>query len=150
MTLGVVIYGLLDFLVLSREKGGPDLGEKSRVAQDFSAGAMAQISRIEIQNKKSNYQAWTSRIESDWEQDPFIRYDRPKAKKKARQTSSDSELVFSGYMLVGDKGFAVINGMEYKVGETILPQGYLVKKITTAKVMLQRESEHIVLYLKEE
>lgn len=86
MTLAAVLYGLLDFLVLSRrESGGPDLAKKSQIAKGFSASAMAKISKIEIQNKKSNYQAWTSRIESDWDQDPFTRYNRPKTKKKVQQ-----------------------------------------------------------------
>ena len=151
MTLAAIFYGLLDFGVLSRrESGDSGFAKNSQIAEEFSASAMAKISRIEIQNRKGNYQAWTSRIESDWEQDPFIRYNLPKTNKKSQQISSDPGLVFSGYLLVGDKGFAVINGMEYKVGETIEPQGYLVKKITTAKVILQLESEQIVLYLKED
>ncbi len=149
LTLGIVIYGLLDFWVLSREKGGPDLVEKSRTAQDFSARAMAKISKIELQDNKRNWQAWTSRIESDWDQDPFVRYSEPKTQKN-KGISSGAGLIFSGYMLAGNKAFAIINGMEYKIGEIIDPQGFLVKKITPAKVILQRKSEHIVLYLKEE
>jgi len=150
LTLAIVLYGLLDFLILSRGTGDPYLAEKSQTAKDFSTGAMAKISGIEIQDKKSNWQAWTSRIESDWDQDPFARYTRPKKEKKATRISSGAGLVFSGYMRMGKEAFAIINGMEYKIGETIEPQGFLVKKITSTKVVLQRKSEHIVLYLKEE
>jgi len=91
----------------------------------------------------------TIRIESDWNKDPFVRI-RPPKKRLARRASQATGLIFSGYMVMGDKAFALINGMEYKIGETIVPQGFLVKKITARKVILQRKSEHIVLYLKED
>lgn len=152
LTLAAVLYWALDFMVLSRKNSGsnPGFGETSQQVKNFSAGAMAKISRIDIQAKESNWQAWTSRIESPWDQDPFLSHTRQETKKKVRQLSPGDGLIFSGYMLVGDKAFAVINGMEYKRGETIEPQGFVVKKITSAKVVLQRKSEHIVLYLKEE
>jgi len=58
LTFGVVLYGLLDILVLSGKTGGskPDLAKESRNTADFSAKAMARISKIEFLEKKKPLQ----------------------------------------------------------------------------------------------
>lgn len=47
-------------------------------------------------------------------------------------------LVYSGYMKVGQKVYAVINGMEYARGDELAEGGYVVQGIDKTNVLLER------------
>ncbi len=48
------------------------------------------------------------------------------------------ELVYSGYIRIGQKIFAVINGVEYSRGDELAEGGYLVQAIDKNSVLLER------------
>jgi hypothetical protein len=47
-----------------------------------------------------------------------------------------NQFVYSGYLKMGRRGIAIINGMEYEVGEAIEGAGYTVEQIAASKVVL--------------
>jgi hypothetical protein len=47
-------------------------------------------------------------------------------------------LAYSGYIKVGTKTYAVVNGMEYAVGDELAEGGYQVKAIDKSFVLLER------------
>lgn len=49
-----------------------------------------------------------------------------------------AEIVYSGYIKVGQKLYAVINGVEYTFGDELAEGGYVVKSIDKNNVLLER------------
>jgi hypothetical protein len=83
------------------------------------------------------------RAEADWGKNPFWEKGsyREWANRDNTKTSDDpaSKIIYSGYVDVGKKKLAVINGLEYSVGEQLEVNGYVLKKITAAKVFISNK-----------
>lgn len=50
----------------------------------------------------------------------------------------DGDIVYSGYIKIGPKIFAVINGVEYARGDELAEGGYMVQAIDKNSVLLER------------
>jgi len=78
------------------------------------------------------------RAEADWQKNPF--WERHSYKEWAAREGaagvSESKIIYSGYVDSGKKRLAVINGLEYRVGEQLEMEGYILKGITPSKVLL--------------
>jgi hypothetical protein len=78
------------------------------------------------------------RVEADWPSDPFL-------EKKLTIPSADRaaagqrpvEFSYTGYLDVGSRRLAIINGMEYLEGEPMETGGYVVRSIDPEKVVLE-------------
>ena len=85
-----------------------------------------------------------SRAETEWKQDPMITADltdKPKEeidrqKKIIQETGPRPNLTYTGFMQMGDKKFAIINGFEYAPGDQLIEGGYKVASITPTKVII--------------
>ena len=51
-----------------------------------------------------------------------------------------SKIIYSGYVDSGKNKMAVINGIEYRIGEELKEEGYILKQITPSKVMIFNKS----------
>ena len=80
------------------------------------------------------------RAEADWERDPFWErsFYKEWAGRDAAKTAEDpaAKIIYSGYIDVGKKKMAVINGLEYSVGEQLEAGNYVLKKITASRVLI--------------
>jgi hypothetical protein len=78
------------------------------------------------------------RAEADWQRNPF--WERHSYKEWAAREGaagvSTSKIIYSGYVDAGKKRLAVINGLEYRVGEQLEMEGYILKGITPSKVLI--------------
>ncbi len=156
VTLMVFAYGLIDFFILPKNNNRLDTGQAiahtHKTVADFANRSMARISKVDNPIQQNNLQILISKIESDWDQDPF---GQPLEPDTVTAGSSSPPLlvpgfVYSGYMHVGDVSFAIINGIEYRKGETMPESGYKVITITPKKVVLQKNTGQIVIFLKGE
>ena len=50
--------------------------------------------------------------------------------------SAAHDIAFTGYVAIGNSVLAILDGLEYRVGETVADTGYVVKSITPGKVVL--------------
>lgn len=50
--------------------------------------------------------------------------------------SAAHDIAFTGYVAIGNSVLAILDGLEYRVGETVADSGYVVKSITPGKVVL--------------
>ena len=76
--------------------------------------------------------------EADWQKNPFWeRYSYKEwAAREGAAGVSASKIIYSGYIDSGKKKLAVINGFEYRVGEQLEMEGYILKGITPSKVLI--------------
>jgi hypothetical protein len=85
-----------------------------------------------------------SRAETEWKQDPLITAElteRPQDEIKKQQqviqaASPRPNIAYTGFMQMGDKRFAIINGFEYAPGDQLLEGGYKVSSVTPSKVVI--------------
>ena len=97
------------------------------------------------------------KAEAAWQQDPFLEIRKPQAPRPEATAAKDAgrlpgNLVYSGFIELGAKRMAIINGMEYEAGDTVNPGGFTVKSVLPTKVLMaspQREGAAIELPLKD-
>jgi hypothetical protein len=96
------------------------------------------------------------KADAAWKQDPFLEIRKPPPPRPetaaVKDTARPGSLVYSGFIEVGAKRMAIINGMEYEAGDTVNPGGFTVKSVLPTKVLIgspQREGAPIELPLKD-
>ncbi len=85
-----------------------------------------------------------SRAETEWKQDPMVSAeltDRPRDEIKKQQQVIQAarprpNLTYTGFMQMGDRRFAIINGFEYAPGDQLMEGGYKVSSVTPNKVVI--------------
>jgi hypothetical protein len=85
-----------------------------------------------------------SRAEKEWTQDPFLDSKSYKAWTQARAAVKEGagaaekkiEFVYSGYLGLGKKRMAVINGVEYKEGEALDIGGFVLNSVSPTRVVI--------------
>jgi hypothetical protein len=92
-------------------------------------------------DKLNDFDAYVIRkIETDWSKNPFWKKDLYKewaAKEDAAKGGGTAaKIIYSGYVDSGKNKMAVINGLEYRIGEQLEIEGYILKKITSSKVII--------------
>jgi hypothetical protein len=79
------------------------------------------------------------RMETDWVKNPFWKKDSYRAWANREGFASGSALakiIYSGYIDSGKYKMAVINGFEYRIGEQLEIEGYVLKQITPSKILI--------------
>lgn len=71
-----------------------------------------------------------------WENDPFIAPQEQKQTKKIVLPPLPKDLRYTGYLKMGEQTLAIIDGMEYQVGETLLKSQYLIADISPRQVVI--------------
>ena len=103
---------------------------------------VAEASRAGL-SKKDKY--IISRAESAWKQDPLTTVeltDRPedeinRQKKQITQTTGPQlNVSYTGFIQMGDKKFAIIDGLEYTAGDELVQGGFEVRSITPRQVVI--------------
>jgi len=57
---------------------------------------------------------------------------------------------FSGYLAVGNKVFAILDGNEYQAGEKLLDSGYTVEKIFPGNVVIRKiDGTELIVFMEE-
>lgn len=106
------------------------------------------------------------KAESKWAKDPFFEKkisvvkEKEKAKKVEAEVEAEPEaevlpevtFSYSGYMKMGDRKIAIIDGMEYQTGEEIGPGGFIIRAIYPNKIVvgIKGKEEEITVPLVEE
>ena len=104
------------------------------------------------QQKTSEIEKHMVELAADpWTKDPFLspskglHSEKPDTLQKAEKQSARSEKqsapiadnwIYSGYLEVGGKRLAIINGQEYEEGESLYPIGYYLHRIHKNQIMI--------------
>ena len=148
-----IIYGFYD-LVLSRQfKKQKQVQVPVRTMVGIPATGMAQatlndrkliteISSVLKEDetvKTSRYIA--ARVGESWENDPFSAvHDAAAGREETLVTGLDKgKITYNGYVEIGSKKVAIINGTDYKVGDELEIGGYRIVRITESGVVLENK-----------
>jgi hypothetical protein len=141
MALAALFYGVLEWGVFSSDKPPVSPVAENKASSAHTADKMmAKIAQVEIEHPHKK--EIVAKIETPWEKDPFVQSE-PK-NESSEVTSPETEfflpdLVYSGFIFSGDRAMAIIDGNEYFVGDTIVDTGYRVIRITSDKVVIQKD-----------
>jgi hypothetical protein len=47
-----------------------------------------------------------------------------------------SEAIYTGFLRMGEKKLAIINGMEYEAGDILEPDGFIIRSISPSRVVI--------------
>lgn len=91
-----------------------------------------------------------------WINDPFLSsdarlsdtYQRDVSENTAAPSDAQLKLVYSGFLEVGARRLAIINGMEYSSGEAIDARGYYLRRIQPRQVEIGKRNAPDVIILK--
>jgi hypothetical protein len=136
-----ILYGAFAYL-----SGGPLLKEAIKKSDNKEQNVLiSSITGELMKNPLSVVDVYIiSRAETDWQRNPFMErgsYKEWASKDSAKGgLSPEAKIIYSGYVDSGKKKMAVINGLEYSVGDQLEIGGYVLKRITAAKVVIRNRN----------
>ena len=101
--------------------------------QEFVNQMTAKVSTDDFTDKDSYI---IERATSAWEYDPFSNIDLPNEGKTKDSGDQTYSFTYTGYIQVGNDLMAVINGLEYNVGEELGQPGCILHSISPEKVIV--------------
>lgn len=123
------VYFLFDYFVLPSLKKPAAIVEAEKVDIQKLLAEMGEYAK-----KDDNIVYTVSRAELAWPRDPFLNEDLASA---ASVESQKTRFNYTGFIMLGNKRLAVINGIEYQVGESLTTEGFVVKAINPNDVVLE-------------
>ena len=136
----VVLYGVYNFFIASLEKTAPlDVKAKLTELEAFVVDVTANITKGQL----SAADAYAvGRAETEWKRDPFyerksfrdwVAFNEPKA---GGGSKSGPSFNYSGYLEMNKKKIAIINDVEYKAGNPLDIEDYVLQQIYPDKVVI--------------
>lgn len=149
--LAVAVLGAYSLFFPSSETTQAD---SEKVIQHFNS-VIADLAKKIKSDSRSNASYVLQLAAAEWEKDPFVPASGytdavAQEERNASEVSASAPMLFSGFVEVGDKMLAVINGLEYEEGDMMGQGGYKIRKISRENVVLEAENgEELVLLIEE-
>ncbi len=149
-----ILYAAYYFFLSGTGPGTPMVAVTGGTSAD-SAKMMTEIANSLKKDPATEPDSYViARAESNWEADPFYKGVLASAKdKSAAGMAKGPDIVYSGYVDLGVKRIAVINGNPYEVGDKLeLTGSYYVRQIDSTRVVVvdREQSRNITIPLKDE
>lgn len=148
-----ILYGGYNLFFASAGKTKAAGKEKS--FEEISRFITDVAGKLEDPNFKKHTYVLTQ-AKTDWTHDPFFEVKAPVKEKDAvevvkKETAPAETFAYSGYLQMGDRTIAIIDGLEYELGDELAKGGHIVKMIDPNRVLIgpQDENNNIVLFLNE-
>lgn len=126
------IYLIFDFFVMPKLKPKPAAVQAEKVDIKNLLAEMSQYAKRD--GSVDNLLYTMSRAELVWTRDPFLYEDLESA---ASVEGQKGKFNYTGFVMLGKKRLAVINGIEYQVGETLAAADFIVRAINPNDVVLE-------------
>jgi hypothetical protein len=152
LMLLTVGYGAVE-LLLPRAKGGPSTSLPAQSAEGLTVFINKVADAVKVGNADAG-PMFIQKAEAAWKQDPFmvIRKAAPQVADKAASKGPLKpvpNMTYSGFLEIGAKRLAIINGMEYEAGDRLGTGGFTVKSVLPTKVIMTSSQGEIALPLQE-
>lgn len=158
-----VVYGIYVLFFEGKGKSGATPTASISATQQLESlnafiTKVAEASKAGL-SKEDNY--IITRAESPWKQDPLTTVeltDRPEDEIKRQKqqviqtTGPQLDVSYTGFMQMGDKKFAIIDGFEYAAGDELERGGFIVRSITPRQVVIvstDRSKKKFIFMLEE-
>ena len=145
-----VIAAALYLFVFSTQKK-TDTVDLAQLNKQLTEFVMTSSAALSAKSAKEREFYLIARAEAPWEQDPFLKTDTPLNTSK-KEKIQFPQYTYSGFLGIGWKKLAVINGVEYEQGEELEPGGFVLRRIDPQQVVIgvKGEQQQITVPLAEE
>ena len=131
-----IAYGVYTVFFSAPREASISSGHKETDTLDSFVNKIAKQSKTGL-SKEQTYILQKARTE--WKQDPFVRI-APKMTREEKVNRQplvlNSKILYTGFLEMGNKRLAIINGMEYEVGDILDQAGLVVKNISPSHVVV--------------
>jgi len=153
MTLAL-LYGLFELLWQPVKKDSTDMGEDNKALNELIAG-IGQGMPGEGLTQAEQY--ILASAQNEWPQDPFsdVPLDMLEGNDEAdiEEEVADTQIsefspsfTYSGFLIMGDKKIAIIDGQEYEKGDDLISGLHTVQDIDPEKVSIRdKKSSRIII-----
>jgi hypothetical protein len=149
--IGVMVFSILFALIYFLSPAIMGLGAKS---EDQYTGSEKIIQEIAAELKKvgssPNENYIIARAEAAWTKDPFYKKIQP---APVKGVAGAPDIVYSGFVDMGQKKLAVINGSTYQVGDKLdFGSSFFLRSVEPTRVVIvdKQNQRNIVIKLKDE
>jgi len=155
LMLGVVVYGVYMLFFSGPQKA---VIVKSTGAKELTT-LKAFITQVADKTKTgfSKKQAYIlDKAQAAWKQDPFVQIQSKKIESEedvGKSAVLKSDVRYSGFLQMGGKRLAIINGMEYEAGDKLEPGGFIIRSILPNRVVIVppgKEKKTMILPMEED
>ena len=135
----VVVYGVYTFFFTSAPKPVSIASQSGLDALNTFIAKVADTTKAGLSETESYI---IRQAAAEWQQDPLLNIERkeipeePKEEETPKETVPQIKLNYTGFLQMGDKRMAIINGMEYEAGERLIEGDYIIKSISPTRVVI--------------
>jgi len=146
-----ILYGGYSFLFPDSKSGRPKFSSQKAVAvTDFVTDL---VRRIRAADTTVTDTLIIEKATAPWRKDPFqvvskvaVEDTRPEEEAEILDREGlAGSFSYTGYMEMGDRILAIINGLEYQVGEQLAREGAVLRKATPQEVSIYVDAEQGLL-----
>lgn len=146
-----LIYGGYSFLFPDSKVGRPKFSSQKAVAvTDFVTDL---VRRIRAADTTATNELIIEKAAAPWRKDPFEVVSKAVVEEARPEEEAEivdgEELVgsfsYRGYMEMGDRILAIINGLEYQAGDQLAREGAVLRKVTPQEVSIYVDAEQGLL-----
>ncbi|RLB96772.1 MAG: hypothetical protein DRH50_00210 [Deltaproteobacteria bacterium] len=152
LMLLAIAYGAYNFLFISSSRTS-DVNQKKEL-EDLKK-FVTKLAQDTTKRDLSATNTYISLASSKWTKNPFLQSKfaiKPVTETHSNKVSAPEVILrYSGYLKVGDRMLAIINGMEYEEGEELEQEGYIIKSISPTRVVVgvAGQMESVIIPLEE-
>ncbi|HDR15551.1 MAG TPA: hypothetical protein ENN79_08770 [Desulfobacteraceae bacterium] len=130
--IGALVAVYIQFFAPDGKNGTPDPEARKRELSSF----VTETSTLVAQARPAEDAVYkTVRAVEPWRWDPFLETDEQLSLEKTRPASFPTFL-YTGFVGLGSKKVAVVNGVEYESGHELSPPGYILKYIYPDRIII--------------
>jgi len=143
-------YGAVE-LLLPRTKAVPSLPVQSTEGMNAFIGKVADAVKAATADASAMV---IQKAEAAWKEDPFMVIRKAQAPPAEKSLAKEAlralpAMTYTGFLEIGAKRLAIINGMEYEAGDKLSVGGVTIKSVLPNKVIMTSSQGEIVLPLQE-
>ncbi|MCD4663809.1 MAG: hypothetical protein K8R68_00975 [Bacteroidales bacterium] len=133
-----LVYGFYVFYVEAPDKKGA-IGENSKLESlNKFISHVAELTKESLSEIDSYI---IEKAPKQWDKDPLLSSDSG-FQFKAENTDADLsalkvDIKYTGYLNMGAKNLAILNGLEYEEGEELEKGGFIIRKISPEQVIIE-------------
>lgn len=158
LMLFAVIYGGYSMLY-NKSPSKTGVSSPGKGTEDLNKFVIDVANRITDSSLTDFNNYIVAKASDNWTQNPFIEYELPVQAEVITDIAGDrteslkqaSGLFYTGYLKIGDKSLAIINGTEFEAGEKLLQAGHFLRSIhpTWVEIGVEGDFQTIVIPMQE-
>lgn len=131
-----VLYAAYEYLIAGRVPGAQKMkpaGEPVKIETSIG-GITEELSKSKLSDVETYI---IEKANENWGKNPFLPANLYRAwLAKDGKGVASIKIMYSGFVDTGRKRMAILNDIEYRIGEELKEEGYVLKSITPFKVVI--------------